>query len=433
MKTWNIIVYCFAVGAFVGCEHEVAPGPLPVREHPLYFTAGIAKSASAGITTRADDPDTDTITPKLVAARNSLLKKTFTEGDVIRICNTKTNSEEPSFNIVEGGSPVYQYVWKKYNGYDNGFEEGSDAEDVWVEQNNYDSNSEYLFVPDSISADTKYGFYASDLITDGIGSFQLYAMWWREYRSGNRENEPVIEEDQSKIDGLLNSDMMLAYRRHSIDFPYAAMRLVFWHVFSMLDVRITLPDYDKGHVNTGEGDAIPDRMPSGYEKDSVKLSMLGIPLGYTVTHSADYNPGSLLSVIAKTDVTSPDIPMYLYYTSGPFPKDDTVDEGKVETSNYRTYGFCGILPPLTWTADQEVQPLLRLKLKDPLSGADRYFAYTPNKQNDDSANSLTLACGKISVVVFDLPRNADEMEVVRATIEPWTEAEVEVPVTEVGK
>ena len=430
MKTWNIIVYCFAVGAFAGCEHEVAPDPLPVREHPLYFTAGIAGSASAGITTRADA--SDTITPKLVAARDSLLKKTFTEGDVIRICNTNTDKEEPSFNI-EGRSSVYQYVWKKYKN-ESGLPEGSDEEDKWLDEGPDDSRSEYLFVPDSIpSTDVKYGFYASDLISDGANYFQLYAAWWKEFEPGVRDNAPVIERDQSTKDGFLNSDMMLAYRKHSIDYPYAAMRLVFWHVFSMLDVRITLPDYDKGHVNTGEGDAIPDRMPSGYEKDSVKLSMLGIPLGYTVTHSADYNPGSLLSVIAKTDVTSPDIPMYLYYTSGPFPKDDTVDEGKVETSNYRTYGFCGILPPLTWTADQEVQPLLRLKLKDPLSGADRYFAYTPNKQNDDSANSLTLACGKISVVVFDLPRNADEMEVVRATIEPWTEAEVEVPVTEVGK
>ena len=432
MKTWNIIVYCFAVGAFVGCEHEVAPGPLPVREHPLYFTAGIAKSASAGITTRADDPDTDTITPKLVAARNSLLKKTFTEGDVIRICNTKTNSEEPSFNIVEGGSPVYQYVWKKYNGYDNGFEEGSDAEDVWVEQNNYDSNSEYLFVPDSISADTKYGFYASDLITDGIGSFQLYAMWWREYRSGNRENEPVIEEDQSKIDGLLNSDMMLAYRRHSIDFPYAAMRLVFWHVFSMLDVRITLPDYDKGHVNAGEGDAIPDRLPSGYEKDSVKLFMTNVPVDYSITHTADYSSGNLLSVLPNTSERAEAIPMYRYYTSGPFLKDVQVDEGKMKKDSCRTYGFCGIVPPMEWTADQEVQPLLRLKLKDPLSRADRYYTYTPTKIND-SEYSLTLQGGHISVLEFDLPRNVDKMEVVRATIEPWTEAETDVPVTEMGK
>ena len=431
MKTWNIIVYCFAVGAFAGCEHEVAPDPLPVREHPLYFTAGIAGAASAGITTRADDPDTDTITPKLVAARDSLLKKTFTEGDVIRICNTNTDKEEPSFNI-EGSSSVYQYVWKKYKN-ESGFPEGSDEEDKWLDEGPNDSRSEYLFVPDSIpSTDVKYGFYASDLISDGANYFQLYAAWWKEFEPGVRDNAPVIERDQSTKDGFLNSDMMLAYRKHSIDYPYAAMRLVFWHVFSMLDVRITLPDYDKGHVNAGEGDAIPDRLPSGYEKDSVKLFMTNVPVDYSITHTADYSSGNLLSVLPNTSERAEAIPMYRYYTSGPFLKDVQVDEGKMKKDSCRTYGFCGIVPPMEWTADQEVQPLLRLKLKDPLSRADRYYTYTPTKIND-SEYSLTLQGGHISVLEFDLSRNADDMEVVRATIQPWTEAETDVPVTEMGK
>lgn len=429
MKTWNIIVYCFAVGAFAGCEHEVAPDPLPVREHPLYFTAGIAGSASAGITTRADA--SDTITPKLVAARDSLLKKTFTEGDVIRICNTNTDKEEPSFNI-EGRSSVYQYVWKKYKN-ESGLPEGSDEEDKWLDEVTDDSRSEYLFVPDSIpSTDVKYGFYASDLISDGANYFQLYAAWWKEFEPGVRDNAPVIERDQSTKDGFLNSDMMLAYRKHSIDYPYAAMRLVFWHVFSMLDVRITLPDYDKGHVNAGEGDAIPDRLPSGYEKDSVKLFMTNVPVDYSITHTADYSSGNLLSVLPNTSERAEAIPMYRYYTSGPFLKDVQVDEGKMKKDSCRTYGFCGIVPPMEWTADQEVQPLLRLKLKDPLSRADRYYTYTPTKIND-SEYSLTLQGGHISVLEFDLSRNVDKMEVVRATIEPWTEAETDVPVTEMGK
>ena len=429
MKTWNIIVYCFAVGAFAGCEHEVAPDPLPVREHPLYFTAGIAGSASAGITTRADA--SDTITPKLVAARDSLLKKTFTEGDVIRICNTNTDKEEPSFNI-EGRSSVYQYVWKKYKN-ESGLPEGSDEEDKWLDEVTDDSRSEYLFVPDSIpSTDVKYGFYASDLISDGANYFQLYAAWWKEFEPGVRDNAPVIERDQSTKDGFLNSDMMLAYRKHSIDYPYAAMRLVFWHVFSMLDVRITLPDYDKGHVNAGEGDAIPDRLPSGYEKDSVKLFMTNVPVDYSITHTADYSSGNLLSVLPNTSERAEAIPMHRYYTSGPFLKDVQVDEGKMKKDSCRTYGFCGIVPPMEWTADQEVQPLLRLKLKDPLSRADRYYTYTPTKIND-SEYSLTLQGGHISVLEFDLSRNVDKMEVVRATIEPWTEAETDVPVTEMGK
>lgn len=104
MKIWNInvTVCCVAVLVFAGCEHEPVPG-VPDGERPLYFTAGIANTSSAG-RTRAWADDHSNIMEEMDSKREELLKKTFTEGDVIRICNTKNDTEEPSFNL--GGEKV---------------------------------------------------------------------------------------------------------------------------------------------------------------------------------------------------------------------------------------------------------------------------------------------------------------------------------------
>lgn len=426
MKTWNIIIYCFAVWMFAGCEHDTLPGSLPGKERPLYFTAGVAKSASEGHATR----EGDNITAELVSVRDTLLKKTFKKGDVIRICNTRRDEERPSFNL-DGTNSVYQYVWKEYVG-GSGYPEGSDDEDGWVWDGEYDKNSEYLFVPDSISTDVKYGFYASDLVADQGNYFQLYGVWWREFNSGNTMEEPKIKEDQGKIEGFLNSDMMLAYRRHTIDKPYAPVRLVFWHVFAMLDVRITLPVFEEGNE---EG----TKLPSGYRENEVKLSMRGIPVSYMIASTGENNSGVMFPVaVDYSNATyADDVPMYLYHTSTVFRKKDSKDD---EESSYRTYGFCGILPPIKWTQMQEGQPLLRLALRDPVSHADRYYTYTPDRTNSGGtgdgggttgSTSLTLEGGEITVLEFSLSRTMDKMEVVQGFVEDWTDAEVDVSVTEV--
>lgn len=430
MRIWNInvTVCCVAVLVFAGCEHEPVPG-VPDGERPLYFTAGIASHASAGNTTRAWADDHINIMEEMDSKREELLKKTFTEGDVIRICNTKNDTEEPSFNLG-GESSVYQYVWKKRIS-ESGQLEGSDEEDEWITQKDHiDSYSEYLFEPDPMGGtDGTYGLYTNDLITDGGNYFQLYATWWREYQSGDNQNEPKIKTDQSTEDGFLNSDMMLAYREHSISMPYDPIRFVFWHVFAMLDVRITLPVLDKGHESTGSDD--PEIRPSGY--DTVEVSMTNIPTDYTIVHTGDLVSHAQLGIDANTASTTNEIPMYCYYRQEvPFEDYDSADEGSGK-SLYRTYGFCGILPPMRWTQDQEIRPLLRVKLKDPVEGVDKYYTYTPDKFNSGGSSSevsLTLTGGTISVVVFRMFRNMDDMEVVRGFIQPWTDMETSFKLTE---
>lgn len=429
MRIWNInvTVCCVAVLVFAGCEHEPVP-EVPDGERPLYFTAGIANTSSAE-RTRAWADDHSEIMKAMDSEREKLLKKTFTVGDVIRICNTKSDTEEPSFNLG-GESSVYQYVWKERIS-ESGELEGSDEEDKWITQKEHiDSYSEYLFEPDPMTGtDGTYGFYTNDLTTDGGNYFQLYATWWREYQSGDNQNEPKIKTDQSTKDRFLNSDMMLAYREHSISMPYDPIRFVFWHVFAMLDVRITLPVFNEGHASTGPND--PEIQPSGY--DAVEVSMTNIPTDYTIVHTGDLVSHAQLGIDANTASTTDEIPMYCYYIGEKFEDFDSEDEGAGK-SQYRTYGFCGILPPMRWTQEQEIQPLLRVKLKDPAEGVDKYYTYTPERLlNPDGSSgevSLTLTGGTISVVVFRRYRNMDDMEVVRGFIQPWTDMETSFKLTE---
>lgn len=432
MRIWNInvTVCCVAVLVFAGCEHEPVP-EVPDGERPLYCTAGIANTSSAE-RTRAWADDHSEIMKAMDSEREKLLKKTFTVGDVIRICNTKSDTEEPSFNLG-GKSSVYQYVWKERIS-ESGYPEGSDKEDEWItHKDRIDSYSEYLFKPDPMrGTDGTYGFYINDLTTDGGNYFQLYATWWREYRSGENQNEPNIKTDQSTKDGFLNSDMMLAYREHSISMPYDPIRFVFWHVFAMLDVRITLPVFKEGHASTGPNDLeIPS---SGY--DAVEVSMTNIPTEYTIVHTGDLVSHAQLGIDANTASTTNEIPMYCYYKGEEFEDFDSEDESAGK-SQYRTYGFCGILPPMRWTQEQEIRPLLKVKLKDPAiggDGVDKYYTYTPERlRNPDGSEgevSLTLTGGTISVVVFRRYRNMDDMEVVRGFIQPWTDMETSFKLTE---
>ena len=423
MKTWNIIVYCFAVGAFAGCEHETAPSPLPAREHPLYFAAGIAGATSEGPATRAW-VDSHNNFAKMDSVRNSLLKNKFKEGDVIRICNTQSSTGAPSFNM-DGSSYVYQYVWQNRISV-NGTPEGSAEEDslVWKNPEVY---SQYVFAPDAVTETdgSTYGFYVNDLLVDNNNYFQLYAMWWKEFRSGNTDSIPEIKRNQSTKEGFLNSDMMLAYRQHSINMPYDTIRFTFWHVFAMLDVRISLPAYD---ASTGEGDD-SGKLPSGYEPEDVKMYMTNIPIDYQIVHTAGLSSHNRLGILPDVNVRVDTIPMYRYYTGEPLKEKDSEDAES--SSDYRTYGFCGILPAVNWTDESLLQslPMLRLKLKDPLSGEPKYYTYTPAPKNEEEDKpSLNLEGGHISVVLLGLPRTEGEMEVVRGFIQPWTDAETTVKV-----
>ena len=443
MKTSNIIAYCFTVLAFAGCERDdIETGIRTVGEQPLLFTAGIAHEASLDVTTRSWTIPDDSITTmkEMDKALGELLKKTFNYStndggvDVIRIVNVRSGEEVPKFDLNE--SNVYQYICKEHN--NNGFDDvGSDEEDKWAQQVNGDTLSEYTFVPDTKLGEAKgsYGFYINNLINAGDNYFRFYAMWWREFSPQGEKAVPasIIKTDQSTKDSLLNSDLMLAIRGHSLNNPYDTIRFTFFHVFSLLDVRISLPVFIAGNKE-GAGDTLP----SGYKQDEIKMEMMGIPLDYDIPHSGSFSSNQKLLLTANVEAGArfDTVPMYCYYIedemlpdtdpeAGHTEKDDVNDESS--KSQYRTYGFCGIMPPITisWEGAQttEARPLLRLTVKDPLSGEDKRYTYTP-RQSD--SNPLTLAGGAISEIRLRLSRTADDMLVLWGNILPWTDAEAEI-------
>ena len=444
MKTSNIIAYCFMVLAFAGCERDdIETGIRTCGDQPLLFTAGIAHNASLDVTTRSwidagDSSTMTTIMKDMDKELDGLLKKTFndsTDGgsvDVIRIVNVRTNSDEPKFDLNE--SNVYQYICKEHN--DNDYEDvGSDDEDGWAKEENGEKNSEYTFKPDSSASKGSLGFYINNLVNDGGNFFRFYAMWWREFSPQGEKAVPasIIKTDQSEKDSLLNSDLMLAIRGHALDAPYKPVRFSFFHVFALLDVRISLPVFIAGNKE-GAGDTLP----SGYKQDSIKMEMVNIPLDYEIPHSGSFSSNLKLSLVAKVDASArfATVPMYCYYiedkelpdtdpAAGHPEKDDVNDESS--TSQYRTYGFCGIMPPITmsWEGAQttEARPLLRLTVKDPLSDENKHYTYTP-KQSD--LNALTLKGGQISEIRLRLSRTADDMLVLWGNILPWTDAEAEI-------
>lgn len=418
------IMCCLAVSAFAGCESDSGEGTPAPDSRPLLFTAGIGQSGSADTgarTARAEggngaqaDLETD-----MTGARDLLLKKTFNWSeeprDIIRICNVESNADAPDFELTN--RRTYQYVCSKYIGtYEDN---GSDDEDDHV-TGNHTSYSEYEFQPDNSK-----GFYISNLADDGSNYFRFYAAWWRGWSHGNAPAK--IAEDQSKEEDFRNSDLLLATMGHNIDEFDKPFRLIFYHSFCMLDIRVTVPVYSPGNKEGEE-----ESLPSGYRKDEVTMSMTNVPVKYTIASTTDVSGGTPVEVFPAEDApVIPEIPMHRYYTEDENLDDNSPDAGHDEedekgaadkTSKYRTYGFCGIILPMKWDNTNTSRPLLRLHLKDPITGNDETYIYTPKLESETGSQEFALAQGQISVLHLKLYRAMKKMLVVGAEIEPWEKA-----------
>ncbi len=413
-----IMVYGMAALFLAGCEHEAVTTPSETRGRVLRFAGGIGTSARADVSAETTRADAGTVESGLAASRERLLKKTFVwEGeprDVIRVCNVESPEALPDFRL-EGGR-TYRYVCLKHND-ENGDpypDTGSPEEDSHVG----DTYSEYTFEP----VDGEKGFRIGDLVDDGKDYFRLYAAWWREYSYFPEKDGPEgIAKDQSEEEGFLNSDLLLAFKTHNINEFEEPIRLKFHHSLSMLDVRVEVPVYDPGSRENGE-----ETRPSGYKTGDVRMSMTNVPTGFTINTGTEKNSDVLVDVIADTKTVADEIPMFRYYMEDEDKEGDDAghegsdgtEEGPAPTvSRYRTYGFCGILPPaLPGTG----LPLLRLHLKDPLTGKDEAYVYIPDQ--DPGSGGLALSGEKISVLRLKLSRSMKRMLVLSARVEPWNKA-----------
>lgn len=420
---------CAAALFFVGCEHEVGadlPGP---EGKPLRFSAMIASSGSpVNIKTKAVDAfqaDLEKVDQELIEARTRIEKKKFDyekedgSGDLILIYNVKSTSD--TLNFASGNERTYIYECKKYIGDAQYGGEGTAEEDTHL-SGNATTYSEYEFQPYG-----GRGFYMNNLVNDGLGKFSFYGMWRGSFAQDVAETS--IPTDQSTAEEFRRADVMLAFM--SMDTKVVGsetMRFVFHHSLCMLDVRVTLPLYDPGVRDEDE-----QKEPSGYRLRDVEMYMTNVPKDFIISTTASYNAGDPVE-IAKTNMSENEIqiPMYKYYVEDStltYQDLDREEVGHLEeddetgtTSHYRTYGFCGIIPPVSWMDQDENPPLLRLRLKDPISGLPEYYVFKPGT-NQDEASQFYVKGGQISVLKFKLSRSLKRMMLVSAKIEPWMKLE----------
>lgn len=430
-RTMIHLTCCAAALFFVGCEHEtVMDLSGPEGERPLRFSAVLASGGgSVDIETRAQDKVEavdDTIKAKLTAARNAIEKTKFnygeTGGDLIRICNVESNNATPYFSLSLGdrSARTYEYECKKYIGRYK--DEGTAEEDTVLGQD-YLKYSEYSFEPHNSK-----GFFRGDLVSYD-NKHMFYAMWRGSYRD-DQSVEAYIPADQSTLSGLQTADIMLAYLSKNIS-SEDSIRLFFRHSLCMIDVHLTLPLYTPGG-DTDKGGQVP---PSGYRLAEVEMEMTNIPTDFTISSSEALSSAAMVTVVPGSN-TVDRIPMYKYFVEDSTQTWENPDAGHKEKDNedeeeesqYRTYGFCGIVPPMKWAASNTT-PLLRVKLKDAATGKDESYVYIPT-ESSESANAFNLVQGNISILEFKISRSMKEMMLVRAEVQPWTQATGNLSFTE---
>lgn len=429
MKKKRIHIFiCLAMAlAITGCERDNFTRTPASGDTPLLFRAAIGHGKSAYVdtkTTRAsqsDPAELAAINKEMDEARKELEKTKFDYSerpDVIRICNVSTSTEAPDFSLNSG--KTYAYRCEKH--YDNKIEDGkfpdngSTEEDDYV-KGHYTEYSEYSFVPSKERDDSKedQGFYLSNLVNNG-NAFSFFGLYKHDYP---QDGSMTVSEHQDILANFRNSDILMAWLSHNIDKFEEPFRFVFYHSLSMLDIRVSVPLYEAGTTGAEE------KLPSGYRRDEVNMSMTNVPVGFIVASTENISSGDPVSVVRDPGKgNADDIPMYKYYVEDPDKTYVDTDAGHLENdtedgsqSRYRTYGFCGIAVPGTW---DEGKPLLRLKLKDPVTGDDEYYTYTPNRGTAEEAFSLT--GGQISVLHFKISRSLKEMVLVQARVMPWNEA-----------
>lgn len=433
MRRAKTIVYFLSALLLAGCVRDAAEEVSPADgERPLLFTATIAGGDSGGLSvgTRAgEEADDDDGTKEaegipvkeLDDTRNALLKKTFTKGDAIRINNVASGSSPANFDLDD--PHCFQYVCEQHN-QEQEFEEGSTEEDRYAQDhfNPADPSngwSEYLFKPATVIG-TERGFYRSSLITDGNSYFRFYACL---YKDAYGNSLPEVKTDQSKKEDFLNSDALFALTGHHINAVDKPIRLIFYHAHAMLDVRLVLPVYKDGYKKNDETDQTEEVLPSGYKTDSVWLCLTNVRTDYRIAWAQQTDAGMMVPTTFDGVDRVKEIPMYRYYVEegdGHLEKDS--DDAESESSEYRTYGYCAIVPAQdmpteTGSSTATYLPLLRLYVKNPITDEKESYVYIPGEKD-----GLSLEQGKISVLYLKLSRTANDRLTVIGDIQEWDRA-----------
>lgn len=358
---------CLAISACTadGEADETVRSDGAVCFSAMLSNAGIDNGVEIG--TRAD--------VEIGNEQDQYLNLQFQEGDRIRVAYITAGNQTPDFE-AEG----------KYYEYQRGEEKSNDGK--WYYK--------YAFTP----YDNK-GFRWSDLQVYG-NSYVLEAAF---YPCGydpsffKENNANTVPTDQSKTDDngnkiLKKTDLMLAHHRKHVSEYGNEIELKFRHVFSMINVSLTVPIYDQTTI-TGFPKPTSDT-------DIPKGCLTNLCTGFAANYHASVSSDGIIQVSAAGDAVD-EIVMC--------PASYNVDSG---TENTITYHYLVIIPKQQIDASGE-KPLLRFYMKD-AAGEDVKYRFIPNN------TSIMLEQGYVTQINLILPRQSTNPILVSASLAPWTRA-----------
>lgn len=356
MKQLKYIILYVGLLAISACTAEkVAPTAETVQNTEVRLVADISESGNAS---RADA---------------HYIKKTFTDGDKIRLVNTVFYNT-PNFD---------------------------DEKTIFTFSNEYNAEKGYKFTQ---SSQTGQGNSDSETenTEDGVEQTQSVLTWndfsptsfvyifEAVYYPGNTLfNSVHIDQNANDGIGFKNSDLLLAHHRMLLEDKYKDIELSFHHALAMVRVNVSVP--------IGVGGLQRDAFTEAYVHD--------VQPGFTVNYSSTISNDGLRTVYGTGE--KKDITMWR-------------QSSKVSSDNKtQTYTFLAIIPVPNVDDGEKIdqEDFVRFKVK-----VDNNTEKTYRFVRNEGAGAISLSQSHITVLNLKWDVNEGLPLLLSASIEPWKEA-----------
>lgn len=208
-----------------------------------------------------------------------------------------------------------------------------------------------------------------------------------------------VQSDQSTIDNLWKSDLLLAYHWQDLDERYKIVELHFRHAFAMVKVEADLPismPQDAG----------------GFPRNAVtSVRLVKIQRGYEVDYTSAVDNNRLRPVQATGEEES----IEMYQIEGP-------DENNPNTQSYT---YCGILPAQGIESSEDGRPKELVEFTiltypgEPIEGTDQWKEPVEKTYYYVPQDNFSLVQEHITTLKLTYNHEVPEIIQVGASIEEW--------------
>ncbi|ADY36048.1 hypothetical protein Bacsa_1476 [Phocaeicola salanitronis DSM 18170] len=209
-----------------------------------------------------------------------------------------------------------------------------------------------------------------------------------------------VQEDQSTIDNLWKSDLLLAYHWQDLDERYKIVELHFRHAFAMIKVEADLP------ISMMPQDA------GGFPRNAVtSVRLVKIQRGYEVDYTSAVDNNRLRPVQATGEEES----IEMYQIEGP-------DENNPNTQSYT---YCGILPAQGIESSEDGRPKELVEFTiltypgEPIEGTDQWKEPVEKTYYYVPQDNFSLVQEHITTLKLTYNHEVPEIIQVGASIEEW--------------